>query len=185
MVRKLWKCPHEGCRQECSRKWNLDRHIKKFHNVSTPVFQKSPGHYRRHLSKTPTKDTKPSAFDTQQPNQTDGEEQDFVNLVYPVVSKLKEREEKIQEIKNFLHGPNNVPDILNIAYQELFSSMAYNNLNTIMTANPPVGFRTQICKNCLTGPIEPVLLSDFESTGPIAFKVNHRCRQEDLERLSG
>jgi hypothetical protein len=47
--------------------------------------------------------------------------------------------------------------------------------------NPPVGFRTYICVDCLTGAIDPIPLSDFRRLGFAVFKPGHICKQEDLE----
>ena len=45
----------------------------------------------------------------------------------------------------------------------------------------PVGFYAYTCEKCLTAPIDPVRTSDFLMEGPLAFRPNHVCRQEDLE----
>jgi hypothetical protein len=47
--------------------------------------------------------------------------------------------------------------------------------------DPPVGFHSYTCEKCLTAPIDPVRSSDFLMKGPLAFRSNHMCRQEDLE----
>jgi hypothetical protein len=47
--------------------------------------------------------------------------------------------------------------------------------------DPPVGFHSYTCGKCLTAPIDPVRSSDFLIKGPLAFRSNHICRQEDLE----
>jgi hypothetical protein len=31
MAREPWKCPHADCKQECSRRGNLERHIIRLH----------------------------------------------------------------------------------------------------------------------------------------------------------
>jgi hypothetical protein len=42
MVREPWKCSHTDCKQECSRKGNLKRHIRRLHKgVGIPVKNKS------------------------------------------------------------------------------------------------------------------------------------------------
>jgi hypothetical protein len=49
------------------------------------------------------------------------------------------------------------------------------------TIDLPVGFHSYTCEKCLTAPIDPVRLSDFLMKGPLAFRSNHVCKQEDLE----
>ena len=42
MARETWKCPYADCKQECSRKWNLQRHITRSHGgEGNPVKNKS------------------------------------------------------------------------------------------------------------------------------------------------
>ncbi|CAN5183284.1 hypothetical protein BH18THE2_BH18THE2_14930 [soil metagenome] len=41
MSKERWKCPYHECKQECSRYWNLKRHIKRLHNgIGMPVKHK-------------------------------------------------------------------------------------------------------------------------------------------------
>jgi hypothetical protein len=40
MARETWKCPYVDCKQECTRKWNLQRHILGIHGEGKPVKNK-------------------------------------------------------------------------------------------------------------------------------------------------
>jgi hypothetical protein len=204
MSKEPWKCPYD-CDRECSRHWNLKRHIERKHRgVGMPVKQKSSPNkahlkleiermsgqkYRSNPRSLPYNVNGSPTLDNKRPqaNEKFSEEQETVDLVYEAFKKQKDRIEKIQEIGNFLYGHSSLPVnpahpiAQNIGPLSFGSTTDFNNSNSMGTFDLPVGFKTHICTSCLTGPIDPVMFSDFKNLGHIAFNSRHTCKQEDIE----
>ena len=94
----------------------------------------------------------------------------------------------IQEIVSYLqdHFFPPIRPQLPIADNGMYNIISANNVtgsNNIPSSNPPVGFRSFACAQCLTGLVDAVLLSEFERIGPASFNVEHICKQEDLQKL--
>jgi hypothetical protein len=187
MAREPWKCPHAGCKRECGREWNMKRHIMRRHNgEGVPVKNKSSA------------DTEKLACDTQHTDNIEGlyprnkiakeennkkgqgvkttGELDPIDRAYQIFKPLKDRNDKMEEMITYFAKNSRIPFPSHL-HPDIF------NYHPNTTFDPPVGFRTYICENCLTGPIDPVKLSDFETLGPLAFRPRHTCKQEDLENL--
>src|SRR5688572_11041603 len=189
MSKERWKCPYHECKQECPRHWNLKRHIKRLHNgIGMPVKHKSTGnnaHLQQEIEETsmtqkcgsnyrplPYPVNKHSSFYDKRPaNEKFSEEQDPVDLVYEACKKQKDKIDKINEIRNFLYGHSSLPNYpayptaQNSSPLPFEGTIDFNNSNSIGTFDLPVGFKTHICIFCLTGPIDPVRLSDFIRLG--------------------
>jgi hypothetical protein len=193
MARTPWKCPYPDCKQESSRLWNLQRHILRAHNaIGDPVKDKTSttGQY---MSAVSSKNTKLSSLHSKQVASPKHEkEKDIVDWMYERVKELKSKKDKMTEIKNL---SSKSPDSTYIG-QSIFplpsigpnaspppSEMTGMSKQATVEFNPTVGFRTYICANCLTAPIDPVSLSDFITLGPLAFEPRHTCKQEDLENI--
>jgi hypothetical protein len=205
MSKEPWKCPYD-CYTECSRHWNLKRHIERKHNgIGMPVKQKSSAHKVHlqpeieHMSKgkygsnprsLPYVNKNPTLSNERPPaNEMFSEEQDPLDLVYEAFKKQKDRIEKINDIGNFLYGHSSLtnypthPMAQNFGPLLFGSTTDFNNTNVIGTLDLPVGFKTHICVFCLTGPVDPVSMSDFKRLGHIAFNSRHICKHEDIQRL--
>jgi hypothetical protein len=102
-----------------------------------------------------------------------------------IVDWTHEKTKKLTEIENFFSKSSNStifpPLSIGPNPSPLLSEITGISKQATTEFNPPVGFRTYICANCLTGPIDPVRLADFINLGPLAFEDRHTCKQEDLE----
>lgn len=170
MAREPWKCPHADCKQECGRGWNLKRHIiRKHKGEGIPVKNKSSVPYPRNQTAKEENNKKGQEV------KTTGE-LDPIDVHYQIFKRYKDRNDKIEEMINYFASNSRIPFPSHLQ-PDIF------NYQPNTTFDPPVGFRTYTCVDCLTGPIDPVKLSDFKTLGPMAFKPRHTCRQEDLENL--
>jgi hypothetical protein len=136
------------------------RHINRLHGgIGNPVKEKpsATGRSIRHIY---VKSEPPSSSGKLRPNAFQAKE-DLIDTYYDKIRKIK-------EMKAFF-GQN--------------GSIAYPFPNPVLSSaiDPPVGFHSYTCGKCLTAPIDPVKSSDFLMKGPLAFRSNHMCRQEDLE----
>lgn len=146
------------------------RHIKRKHKgKGVPVKNKSSVPYPRNQT------AKEENIKTGQKVTTTGE-LDLIDVIYPIFKKYKDRNDKIEEMDNYFAKNSRIPLPSNL-HPDVF------NCHPDTTFDPPCGFRTYICVDCLTGPIDPVKLSDLRTLGPLAFKPRHVCEQEDLENL--
>ena len=186
MARTSWKCPYPNCKQESSRNWNLQRHILRAHNaVGNPVKDKSFA-TEEYMSMS-SKNTKFSSFHSKQvASPRPREEKDVVDWIYERVKEVKSKKDKITEIKNFFSSESSNSTVFPPLYigpnaSPLSSEITGMSKQAITEFDPPVGFRTYICVDCLTGSIAPVNVSDFINLGPLAFEHRHACKQEDLE----
>jgi hypothetical protein len=108
---------------------------------------------------------------------------EFIKFYRPIIQEHRE----FQEIASYLHdhfSPPHHPQ-LTPAYNGIYN-LSVNNItgsNNIPSSNPPVGFRSFACARCMTGLVDPVLLSEFERIGPASFSVEHICKQEDLQKF--
>jgi hypothetical protein len=160
VVKEKWKCPYFHCKQECGRRSNMVRHIDRLHGgLGDPVKEK-PSATGSSVRNIYVKSDLPSLSGKLRPNAFQAKE-DFVDMCYDRFSKIK-------EMKSFFgqRGSTIFP----------FRSPVLNS-----AIDPSVGFHSYTCEKCLTAPIDPVRLSDFLMKGPLAFRSNHMCNQEDLE----
>jgi hypothetical protein len=118
MGREPWKCSHADCKQESSRFWNLMRHIRRLHKgEGIPVKNKS--------------DIRKTAQDRQFPEYIEGpyprnslateenkkiqvvkttSEPDFVDDVYQMYRKIRDRNDKMEEMTNYFASKrSNIP----------------------------------------------------------------------------
>jgi hypothetical protein len=136
--------------------------------MGVPVRNK-PSVHDHQLIEMSSKDTKLSPFDSGQPTTSKyGEENDVIDSAYEELKKVKSRQAKLAEMKNFFRPSNST------IFPQPFVD------------DPAVGFRTYICAYCLTGPVDPVRVSDYKRIGPRVFQLNHTlnhtCKDEDLQR---
>lgn len=95
MAREPWKCPHADCKRECSRGWNMERHIKRKHKgEGVPVKNQSSVPYPR------SQTAKEENIKTGQKVKTTGE-LDPIDVIYPIFKKYKDRNDKIEEMDNY------------------------------------------------------------------------------------
>jgi hypothetical protein len=160
VVKEKWKCPYLRCTQDSSRHGNIVRHIDRLHGgLGNPVKEK-PSVTGSSIRNIYVKADPPSLSGNLRPKAFRAKE-DIVDTYYDKFSKIKEMESYFGQRDSTVF-PFPIP-VLNSA------------------VDPPVGFHSYTCKKCLTAPIDPVRLSDFLMKGPLAFRSNHMCRQEDLE----
>jgi hypothetical protein len=170
LAKEKWKCPYPDCEQECSRHSNMVRHIERVHGgQGKPVKVKSSAVYQS-IPNVCGRTTSPSVSHTKKPSDTTRrEENDLVDAIYEDVMKANAKMNKIREIKAFFSEPSDSTTFL------------LPTTVPLPSIDPPVGFRMYVSADCLTGPIDPVRLSDFMAKGPAAFRSTHACKQEDLE----
>jgi hypothetical protein len=188
MSRDPWVCPYEDCKQVCPRHWNMKRHIDRKHDFEgRPVKHKLKSKMEHFVNETELIQKKyygsnplspisqynviPFTDDVPATDKRLGQEQDPIDSIYQEFKKLKNRSEKIKEIENFLTTSTSYSSNIFLAQHQT------HNLSR------PIGFRTYVCPDCLTGPIVPVRLLDLERLGPMAFNTEHTCKQEDQQRL--
>lgn len=197
MTRETWKCPHTHCQQECGRRWNLSRHIRTRHSsIGNPVKNKSSVGGSP-ITKMPSNYTGLQLPDiTQLTTSKYGAGNDMVDSIYKTFKKVRDIHDKITEIKDFYSNstilplPSIVPNAIfpfEITESEKATKSSVSEVNVANSAisskfDAPVGFLTYICANCLTGPVDPVGLSDWNRLGAGAFQPNHVCEQQDLHR---
>jgi hypothetical protein len=136
------------------------RHIDRLHaGLGNPV-KENPIATGSSIRNIRGKSDPPSSSGKLRPNAFQAKD-DFFDMCYDRFSKMK-------EMKAFFgqRGSTICP----------FPSPLLNS-----AIDPPVGFHSYTCEKCLTAPIDPVRPSDFLMKGPLAFRSNHMCRQEDLE----
>lgn len=166
MAKEYWKCPYADCKQECSRHWNMVRHIKSKHaGLGKPVKEKTLDTNQTKSDKLAQANGSSPHYRSKRPAKALEQENDLVDIVYEDVRKTKDKENKIKEIEEFFGQANTTPS---------------NNV-PMSPLELPVGFKMYTCAECFTAPIDPVKLSDFMRHGPDAFRPTHVCRQEDLE----
>jgi hypothetical protein len=105
---------------------------------------------------------RPSSLSRKRPRDAHAKENDMVDIIYEKVYKIK-------EIKAFYSGQAG-PAIYPLPCPL-----------PVVPVDPVFGFRTHVCVNCLTAPIDPVRFSDIVREGSRAFRSIHVCRQEDME----
>lgn len=197
MTRETWKCPHTHCKQECGRRWNLSRHIMTRHSgIGDPVKNRSLVG-RSPITKMPSNYTELPLPDIRQlKTSTYGAGNDVVDSIYKTFKKVRGMHDKLTEIKDFYSNstifplPSMVPNDIfpvEITESEKATKSSVSEVNVANSAisskfDAPVGFLTYICANCLTGPIDPVGLSDWNKLGAGAFQPNHVCKEQDLNR---
>jgi hypothetical protein len=108
---------------------------------------------------------------------------EFIKFYRPIIQEHRE----FQEIASYLddHFFSPIHPQLTPADNGIYN-LSVNNItgsNNIPSTNPPVGYRSFTCAQCLTGLVDAVLLSEYERIGPASFNVEHTCKQEDLQKF--
>jgi hypothetical protein len=135
------------------------RHIDRLHGgLGNPVKEK-PSATGSSIQNIQVKSDPPSSSGNLRPNAFQAE--DLIDTYYDKFIKIKEMKAFFGQRDSTIY-PSPSP-VLNPAI------------------DLPVGFHSYTCKKCLTAPIDPVRSSDFLMKGPLAFRSNHMCNQEDLE----
>lgn len=138
----------------------MERHIKRIHGgkgfpVKPTMTRQSSLAGNRHVG------------DKHTTKHTHVKNDDMFDLMYEDFKHLTSKQEKAKEMRSYLNDPN--------------LNRMFGSLGPVGNFDPPVGFKTYVCDNCLTGPVDPVRLSDFKRLGPSAFNPSHVCNKEDLE----
>jgi hypothetical protein len=173
MAREPWKCPYDDCDAQSGRHWNLKRHIERLHDdIGIPVKSKRlvKGQSLPTLS---SEDISHLALNGgYHGHKIHVEKDDSINNIYKIFKKEKNKYDMVKEMIDFFPEP----------YRHAFSPALHIPPNVgAFLGDPPVGFRTYICDHCLSGPIDPIALSDFRKRGFLAFNLQHTCKQEDLQ----
>lgn len=176
MAREAWKCPYDDCDAQSGRYWNLKRHIERLHDdLGHPVKSKRSV-IEQSLPKLSSEDTNHPALDGgHRTHEIHREEDDSINYIYKIYKKGKSKCDKVKEMKDFFSE----------LYIPTFSPVPHmphmpHNAGAFLL-DPPVGFRTYVCDRCLSGAIDPIVLSDFRKRGFLAFSPQHTCKQEELQ----
>jgi hypothetical protein len=132
MAREPWKCPHPDCKQESSRKGNLIRHLGRLHDgEGIPVKNKSFDAGKlacstKHSGLDPRNNISKQEHDKKGQGVKNTSELDPVDSIYPTFKKLKDRNDKIEEMRNYFANnssiipfpPNFLQEILNYGKPE-------------------------------------------------------------------
>jgi hypothetical protein len=138
------------------------RHIRRLHNgLGDPVKEKPSATDSSIQNIFADSDIPSSLSERGRRNALLAKDNDFVDIFYDKFSKIKE--------------------IMAFSGQRGSTIFPLPGPFPVPTIDPPVGFHTYVCTDCLTAPIDPVTSSDFMIKGPLAFKSNHVCQQEYLE----
>ena len=158
----------------------MERHIKRIHGGrGFPVKDRSTKTRQSLAGNLPV--------DDRQATKHIHREDDFFDLMYEDFTWIKSRHEKATEMRIYFKDPmssfgatisKEIPRQSPVSDPNL--NGMFGSLSPVGESDPPVGFRTYVCENCLTGPVDPVRLSDFERVGPSAFNPSHVCGKEDL-----
>jgi hypothetical protein len=154
---------------------SIDNNIDGYHFQSQGPYDRQYGYHHfsqfRYQTKgeTPTKRTSPI--------------HEFIKFYRPIIQEHREFQEIVSYLQDHVFPPSHPQ--LTIADNGMYN-VSVNNIsgsNNITSSNPPAGFRSFACAQCLTGLVDPVLLSDFERMGPTSFNFEHACKQEDLQKF--
>jgi hypothetical protein len=210
MAREPWKCSHTDCKQECSRKGNLKRHIRRLHNgVGIPVKNKSSDIGKLECGTEHAgniEDLYPRNNISKEENNKKGQgvkktgELDPVDSIYPMFKKLKDRNDKIEEMRNYFANnsskipfpPNLLHDILNYSKPE--DVLPYHIWSEFTSASMPstfstpqvdkvqpkkvVGYVGYICRYCLE--FEPLQMVYDPSASDKICGTHHVCDTDTL-----
>lgn len=233
MAREPWQCPYHDCKQECNRRWNLERHIAGQHGGDgKPVKYKSAAdteksawekqHTRNILKERYAPHTNSPSYSLSQPdygldrryetareenkkgqNIMETGESDIVDIVYGTFEKLKDRNNKIEEMRNYFSQKNAKMTIpfsyhfpLNISnYNERKNTLSYHVrsafCSTSMTSAPSasqvdkvqpkkiIGYVGHICRNCIVSESLPVMYDP--NGGNSIFRTQHICDPQNLD----
>ena len=90
----------------------------------------------------------------------------FIKFYHSIIQEHREFQEIVSYLQDHVFPPSHPQ--LTIADNGTYN-LSVNNItgsNNIPSSNPPVGFRSFACAQCLTGLVDAVLLSSFERIGP-------------------
>lgn len=207
MAREPWKCSHTDCKQECSRKGNLERHIRRLHKgEGIPVKNKSFDTEKLACSTEHTGNIEglyPRNDISKEENNKKGQgventgELDPVDSTYRMFKKFKDRNDKIEEMRNYFANnsskipfpPNLLHDILNYSKPE--DVLPYHIWSEFASASVPstsstpqivpkkvVGYVGYICRYCLE--FEPLQMVYDPSARDKICGTRHVCDTDTL-----
>jgi hypothetical protein len=139
MAREPWKCSHANCKQESGRNWNLKRHITRLHKGDgIPVKNKSSDteklargtQYTGNIEGLYPRNSivKEENNKKRQGVKTTGE-LDPVDSAYQMFKKLKDRNDKIEEMRNyFANNSSKIPSPPNFPH-DIFN---YNKVENVL-----------------------------------------------------
>jgi hypothetical protein len=204
MAREPWKCSHTDCKQECSRKGNLMRHIRRLHKgEGVPVKNKSFDTEKlacstAHSGLDPRNNISKEEKDKKGQGVKNTVELDPVDSIYPTFKKLKDRNDKIEEMRNYFANnssiipfpPNFLHEILNYGKPE--NLLPYHIRSDFASASVPstsstpqvvqskkvVGYVGYICGRCLE--FEPLQIVYDPSSSDKICATQHVCDTDTL-----
>lgn len=229
MAREPWKCPYPDCKQECNRRWNLERHIAGQHggdvNKSAADNEKSTWetqHMRNILKERYASHPNSSSYSLSQQdydplriygldhrNKTAKEEKtgefDIIDIAYGTFKKLKDRNDKIEEMRNYL-SQNNAKMIIPFSshfpldtfnYNEHKNTLPYHVQSEFCSTPMPssssspqvddvqpkkvIGYVGDICSNCLES--ESLKVMYDPNTSNKIFRTQHICDPQNIDSV--
>lgn len=240
MTREPWQCPYPDCKQEWSRRWNLERHIAGQHGGDgKPVKYKSAADTEKSAMETQhtrnstlkegyTPRANSPTYSLSRPNQNplriygldrryktareenkkaqnimETGESDIVDIVYGTFEKLKDRNNKIEEMRNYF-SQNNAKMTIPFSYHFPLNKSDYNEhkntlsyhvrsalCSTSTTSTPSssqvdtvqpkkiIGYVGHICRNCNESESLPVMYDPYG--GNSIFRRQHICDPQNLD----
>jgi hypothetical protein len=100
--RQKWRCPH--CSQRSARRWNLEVHIKRWHNgKGEPINEEELKEFNDKISNQFSYHNQPYSVNdlSRESGKGKEKEQDMIDIMYKEVIERKEKLRKIKEIKSF------------------------------------------------------------------------------------
>jgi hypothetical protein len=219
MAREPWKCPYANCKLECSRRWNLERHIIRLHGgEGGPVKNNSAagaskttsllskyhdlsavnGLYSRSKGGEDEKNKKGKE------GKTTGEP-DHVDVAYSTFRRWKDKNDKIEEMRNYFANYNSRTPSPPPIPQDIFNYGILNNIlpyhvrsefcSTPMPSSltaPPVrkvqpkkviGYVGVVCSNCLESESRQVIYDP--NTVNNIFRAQHICDPQNIDSVKG
>ena len=228
MARENWKCPHVNCNGESSRWWNCMRHIKKLHQCEcSPTKEKSSDvscrsrlentQLKRNASRNQDSSHSKSSFSYLPMNHQnknddvieDGTQkrggmtssEDPINIFYHTFKVLKERNNKILEMRNYfktygLDFSFPIFPLLNLFDNSAVNTVLPPNISSnysthslqksgfsqpsLPTHNKVIGYEIHNCGVCLESESLPVLCDP--NSGNV-FKNKHICNPHEVNKV--
>jgi hypothetical protein len=233
MARDKWKCPHDGCEGESSRRWNCKKHIRNLHQRECdPVKEKSPicqsqpedTQFIRNASRNWDRSRSRSPYSyrhmweynalntyhqndynhiTEHNSQKRGgitSKGDRIDEFYQIFKKLKERNDKILEMRNYFENygsdfrfpffspPNIFNNSLNVLLSDFSSNYSAELLrrpsfhpSSSTIPNKVIGYEIYICRFCLESESLPVMCDP--NAGNELFKIEHSCSPDKVNTV--
>ena len=142
MAREPWKCPHADCKQECSRRGNLERHIIRLHGGEGEPVKNSSAAWASKTTSLSSKYHDLSAVNGLYSRSKGGEneknkkgqegkttgEPDLVDVAYSTFRRWKDKNDKIEEMRKYFANYNSrTPSPPHIP-QDIFNYGILNNM---------------------------------------------------------